>query len=182
MLAGTSYATAEARRVACNLSGRHRGSFTGLSFAELVTVIPKATGGGYVYVKEATETTLSAFICGWGFWLGYAMSCGLFALGFEILSTIFFRLFHRWQRHICLWCMSCSRILRNKSSGTLQNVITTMLVALLALYVVVGIFHLDMDNRRPIRRRNAGCLLMRWDFSYDVYRLWTDHDSQRGGH
>ena len=81
VLAGTSYATAgPGASLAIFLAGI-AAVFTGLSFAELVTVIPKA-GGGYVYVKEATGNNIIGFICGWGFWLGYAMSCGLFALGF----------------------------------------------------------------------------------------------------
>ena len=84
VLAGTSYATAgPGASLAIFLAGI-AAVFTGLSFAELVTVIPKA-GGGYVYVKEATGNNIIGFICGWGFWLGYAMSCGLFALGFVMI-------------------------------------------------------------------------------------------------
>lgn len=36
-----------------------------------------------------------------------------------------------------------------KNSGTLQNVITTVLVALLLLYVVVGVLHMDLDKQQP---------------------------------
>lgn len=63
VLAGTSYATAgPGASLAIFLAGI-AAVFTGLSFAELVTVIPKA-GGGYVYVKEATGNNIIGFICG----------------------------------------------------------------------------------------------------------------------
>ena len=92
-LAGTSYQVAgPAASLAIFLAGI-AAVFTGFSFAELVTVVPKA-GGGYVYVKEATGNNIIGFICGWGFWLGYAMSCGLFALGFgNFIYYIFQQIF-----------------------------------------------------------------------------------------
>lgn len=101
VLAGTSYATAgPGASLAIFLAGI-AAVFTGLSFAELVTVIPKA-GGGYVYVKEATGNNIVGFICGWGFWLGYAMSADCLHLVLAILLIISFRLFRRWQQRICL--------------------------------------------------------------------------------
>ena len=62
VLAGTSYATAgPGASLAIFLAGI-AAVFTGLSFAELVTVIPKA-GGGYVFVKEEKNDFLGSVFC-----------------------------------------------------------------------------------------------------------------------
>lgn len=104
VLAGTSYETAgPGASLAIFLAGI-AAVFTGLSFAELVTVVPKA-GGGYVYVKEATGNNIIGFICGWGF--GWDMPCPAACLLWvsAILSIIFFPLFPRCRRPICWWYM-----------------------------------------------------------------------------
>ncbi len=149
VLAGTSYATAgPGASLAIFLAGI-AAVFTGLSFAELVTVVPKA-GGGYVYVKEATGNNIIGFICGWGFWLGYAMSCGLFALGFgNFVHYIFPFIPQMATAYVLVVYVAFTNIRGTKSSGNLQNIITTVLIALLALYVVVGVFHIDMGNQKP---------------------------------
>lgn len=149
VLAGTSYQTAgPGASLAIFLAGI-AAVFTGLSFAELVTVVPKA-GGGYVYVKEATGNNIIGFICGWGFWLGYAMSCGLFALGFGNFVHYFFPFIPKMATaYLLVIYVALTNIKGTKSSGTLQNVITTVLVALLLIYVVAGAFHLDIENQKP---------------------------------
>ncbi len=65
VLAGTSYETSgPAASLSIFLAGI-AALFTGLSFAELVTIIPKS-GGGYIYVGEATDNGVLGFLCGWG--------------------------------------------------------------------------------------------------------------------
>jgi amino acid transporter len=149
VLAGTSYQVAgPGASLAIFLAGI-AAVFTGLSFAELVTVVPKA-GGGYVYVKEATGNNIIGFICGWGFWLGYAMSCGLFALGFgNFLNYIFPFIPKMVAAYLLIVYVMFTNIKGTKHSGKLQNIITTVLVALLMIYVIVGIFHFDTGNQKP---------------------------------
>ena len=169
VLAGTSYATAgPGASLAIFLAGI-AAVFTGLSFAELVTVIPKA-GGGYVYVKEATGNNIVGFICGWGFWLGYAMSCGLFALGFgNFINYIFPFIPQMAAAYLLVVYVMFTNIKGTKSSGTLQNVITTLLVALLALYVLVGIFHIDMENQTPYTPQGMPGVFNAMGFLYMTY-------------
>ncbi len=149
VLAGTSFQVAgPGASLAIFLAGI-AAVFTGLSFAELVTVVPKA-GGGYVYVKEATGNNIIGFICGWGFWLGYAMSCGLFALGFgNFINYIFPFIPKMVTAYLLVAYVAFTNIKGTKSSGKLQNIITTLLIGLLLLYVVVGVFHLDLGNQQP---------------------------------
>lgn len=169
VLAGTSYATAgPGASLAIFLAGI-AAVFTGLSFAELVTVIPKA-GGGYVYVKEATGNNIIGFICGWGFWLGYAMSCGLFALGFgNFINYIFPFIPQMAAAYLLVVYVMFTNIKGTKSSGTLQNVITTILIALLAVYVIAGIFHLDMEYQQPYTPQGMSGVFNAMGFLYMTY-------------
>ena len=169
VLAGTSYDTAgPGASLAIFLAGI-AAVFTGLSFAELVTVVPKA-GGGYVYVKEATGNNIIGFICGWGFWLGYAMSCGLFALGFgNFINYIFPFIPQMAAAYLLTVYVMFTNIKGTKSSGTLQNVITTVLVVLLLLYVVVGIFHMDINYQKPFTPHGMSGVFNAMGFLYMTY-------------
>ena len=55
-------------------------AFTGLSYAELASSIPKS-GGGYAFVREVFDD-LSSFIMGWMLWFAYMIAGALYALGF----------------------------------------------------------------------------------------------------
>ncbi len=169
VLAGTSYqAAGPGASLAIFLAGI-AAVFTGLSFAELVTVVPKA-GGGYVYVKEATGNNIIGFICGWGFWLGYAMSCGLFALGFgNFVHYIFSFIPQMVTAYVLVVYVAFTNIRGTKSSGNLQNIITTVLIALLLLYVVVGIFHIDMGNQKPFTPFGMSGVFNAMGFLYMTY-------------
>lgn len=169
VLAGTSYDTAgPGASLAIFLAGI-AAVFTGLSFAELVTVVPKA-GGGYVYVKEATGNNIIGFICGWGFWLGYAMSCGLFALGFgNFINYIFPFIPQMAAAYVLVVYVMFTNIRGTKSSGTLQNIITTVLIALLLLYVAVGVFHMDISYQKPFTPHGMSGVFNAMGFLYMTY-------------
>jgi amino acid transporter len=55
-------------------------AFTGLSYAELASAIPKS-GGGYAFVREVFAD-LSSFLMGWMLWFAYMIAGALYALGF----------------------------------------------------------------------------------------------------
>lgn len=149
VLAGTSFKVAgPSSSLAIFLSGL-AALFTAFSFAELVTFIPTA-GGGYAYVRDATNNGILGFICGWGFWLGYAMSCSLFALGFGTFLNYFIPAIPQMLgAYILIFYVLISNIKGVKGSSRMQNIITTGLILLLIFYIVYGVFFLDMSNQRP---------------------------------
>ncbi|MFB6183729.1 MAG: APC family permease [Haloarculaceae archaeon] len=55
-------------------------AFTGLSYAELASAIPKS-GGGYAFVREIFAD-LPSFLMGWMLWFAYMIAGALYALGF----------------------------------------------------------------------------------------------------
>jgi amino acid transporter len=55
-------------------------AFTGLSYAELASAIPKS-GGGYAFVREVFDD-LASFVMGWMLWFAYMIAGALYALGF----------------------------------------------------------------------------------------------------
>jgi amino acid transporter len=67
-------------------------TFTGLSYAELASAIPKS-GGGYAFVNEVFGDLVS-FLMGWMLWFAYMIAGALYALGFapnflELLHVYF---------------------------------------------------------------------------------------------
>lgn len=169
VLAGTSYeAAGPAASLAILLAGI-AAIFTGLSFAELVTIIPTA-GGGYAYVREATNNGIIGFICGWGFWLGYAMSCGLFALGFGTFLNYFFPFIPQIVgAYLLVAYVIFTNIKGTKSSGKLQNIITTGLIILLLGYIAYGIFHTDLSVQKPFFPKGTNGMFSAMGFLYMTY-------------
>jgi len=55
-------------------------AFTGLSYAELASAIPKS-GGGYAFVREVFAD-IQSFLMGWMLWFAYMIAGALYALGF----------------------------------------------------------------------------------------------------
>ncbi|WP_135805807.1 APC family permease [Halorussus marinus] len=67
-------------------------AFTGLSYAELASAIPKS-GGGYAFVREIFDD-LPSFLMGWMLWFAYMIAGALYALGF---APNFLELLHVYE-------------------------------------------------------------------------------------
>ena len=67
-------------------------AFTGLSYAELASAIPKS-GGGYAFVREVFDDLPSFLMC-WMLWFAYMIAGALYALGF---APNFLELLHVYQ-------------------------------------------------------------------------------------
>lgn len=169
VLAGTSFESAgPSASLSIFLAGL-AALFTALSFAELVTFIPTA-GGGYAYVRDATHDNILGFITGWGFWLGYSMSCGLFALGFGTFIHYFFPFIPQLSASYALILyITLTNIQGVKNTGLLQNVITTLLLMLLFSYISYGLFHFDPANQKPFFTKEISGMLTTMGFLYMTY-------------
>lgn len=169
VLAGTSYEVAGPSSVLSIFLAGIAAMFTALSFAEIVTFIPRA-GGGYAYVREATNNGILGFMTGWGFWLGYSMSCGLFALGFGNFLNYFFPFIPQMiGAYLLIAYITITNIKGAKSSGKLQNIITSGLLILLFSYIIYGIFYIDTSNYRPFFTKEIKGMLNAMGFLYITY-------------
>ncbi|MCK4977381.1 MAG: amino acid permease [Anaerolineales bacterium] len=124
-------------------------SFTALAYAELGSALPEA-GGSYVWVKEGLGGA-HGFLAGWMSWFAAAVAGSLYALGFgrfasefvlisgintfglsvEIMTLVFMTL-------IILIFIAIN--FRGASeTGTIGNIITLAKIAILGLFVLLGI-------------------------------------------
>jgi len=169
VLAGISY---EAAGPAASLSFFLAGVaalLTGFSFAELVTIIPR-TGGGYAYVREAAGGGLTGFLAGWAFWMGYALSCGLFALGFgKFLNYFIPALPQMAGAYGLIVYVLATNIRGTRKASLLQNVITVLLVALLAIYIFRGLYLMDTGLMQPYFPMGMGGMLRVMGYLYMTY-------------
>jgi len=120
-----------------------------LSLSELATGMPKA-GGSYYYVNHALGSFFGTIV-GWGMWAGLMFATAFYMLGFgqyltnqpsDALTVILAGL-----------AMASVLVAVNyrgvKETGSLQNVIVIVLVALIFTFIAVGLLRLDTELLTP---------------------------------
>ncbi|MFD1585471.1 APC family permease [Halorientalis brevis] len=126
-------------------------TFTGLSYAELASAIPRS-GGGYAFVNEVFGDLVS-FLMGWMLWFAYMIAGALYALGF---APNFLELLHIYfqggvpaPEHaatviitgLALGAVALLVLLNALStaaSGSVETVFTLIKVAILVVFVGFG--------------------------------------------
>ncbi len=169
VLAGTSYEVAGPSASLAVLLAGLAAFPTAFSFCELVTIIPRA-GGGYAYARDASDNGVIAFITGWGFWLAYAMSCGLFAIGFGNFLNYFFPFIPvGLGAGLLVFYVMVTNIKGIENTGTLQNVITSAMIILLFGYMIYASFFVDLSYQRPFFTEGLGGMFTAMGFLYITY-------------
>ncbi|MFU8868087.1 amino acid permease [Natronococcus sp.] len=120
-----------------------------LSLSELATGMPKA-GGSYYYVNHALGSFFGTIV-GWGMWAGLMFATAFYMLGFGqyllnqpsgALTVILAGL-----------AMTSLLVAVNyrgvKETGSLQNVIVVVLVALITVFIIVGLLNVDTSLLTP---------------------------------
>lgn len=135
-------------------------AFTGLSYAELASSIPKS-GGGYAFVREVFADRES-FLMGWMLWFAYMIAGALYALGF---APNFLELLHVYElvpspeevSAIALpvvpdlpfaFVLAFAAVLglvavnavSTAASGSAETIFTIVKVTILAVFVAFGVF------------------------------------------
>jgi APA family basic amino acid/polyamine antiporter len=132
-------------------------AFTGLSYAELASAIPKS-GGGYAFVREIFDDLVS-FVMGWMLWFAYMIAGALYALGFapnfiellhvygfvgkpeEVLAT---RLFGVVGPDVALAFVAVLLLVAlnavsTAASGSAETIFTLIKVSILVVFVFFGL-------------------------------------------
>ena len=130
--------------------------FTALSASELGTAMPRS-GGAYYYVNHALGPLLGS-VAGWANWLGLAFASAFYMVGFgRYISRIFGVSGTIGIGPIGLNVVTIAALVGGaffvfinyvgaKETGRLQNVIVVLLVAILAVFTLLGTFRADPAN------------------------------------
>ncbi len=130
--------------------------FTALSASELGTAMPRS-GGAYYYVNHALGPLLGS-VAGWANWLGLAFASAFYMVGFgRYISRIFGVSGFVGLGPVGLDVVTLTALLGGaffvlinyvgaKETGRLQNVIVIILVAILAVFTLLGTLQADPGN------------------------------------
>jgi len=129
---------------------------TALSASELGTAMPRS-GGAYLYVNRALGPLFGS-VAGWANWLGLAFASAFYMVGFgEYIRAILGLSQTIAVGPVALPAVKTVAFLAGalfvavnyigaKETGRLQNIIVTLLVAILAVFTVVGATRADPAN------------------------------------
>ena len=159
VLPGTAIETAGTLAVASFVLGGVIALFTAMSASELGTAMPRS-GGAYYYVNHALGPLFGS-IAGWANWLGLAFASAFYMFGFGDYVTAIFAV----EATYTLGPVSVTlakliaiagaifftaiNYVGAKETGRLQNVIVVLLVAILAVFTLLGTLRADPANLPP---------------------------------
>jgi nucleotide-binding universal stress UspA family protein len=116
----------------------------------------------YYYINDSLGPLFGS-VAGWGNWLGLVFATAFYMIGFGSYLTILFpvpELFFLDPAQIGALIAAFVFIGVNyygtKETGRLQIIIVVILVGVLALFTIVGLFHVDMNNIHPIAPPELG--------------------------
>jgi amino acid transporter/nucleotide-binding universal stress UspA family protein len=156
VLPGDAVTTAGSLAVAAFVVGGTIALLTALSASELGTAMPKS-GGAYYYVNHALGPLFGS-VAGWANWLGLAFASAFYMVGFgEYIQLIIgvsgavglgpFSLNIATLIALVGGAFFVSvNYIGAKETGTLQNIIVIILVAILAVFTFVGGLQADPSN------------------------------------
>jgi len=112
-------------------------SFTGLSYAELSTMFPKAAAE-YVYVKSAFRSELLAFLTGWLIIFSGIVSMSTVALGFSSYFKALFSFPIVFAAAVLVVLVSILNFVGIKQSSRVNIIFTAVEIGGLILVIVLG--------------------------------------------
>ena len=132
-------------------------AFTGVSYAELASAIPKS-GGGYVFVREVFSGPTS-FLMGWMLAFAYMIAGALYALGFSSNFVEFVHLYWAglptgpvWHIVYALAVVGLFALLNavsTEASGGAETVVTIIKIIILLIFAGFGAFAVEGGNFEP---------------------------------
>jgi amino acid transporter/nucleotide-binding universal stress UspA family protein len=128
-----------------------------LVISELATGMPRA-GGSYTFITQALGP-LAGSIVGPGNWLGLTFASGFYLLACgEYLAMI--TPVPSWAASLLLGLLfTCLNYWGAKLTGSVQNVVVVILLAILFAFVGVGLFNVDVSLYQPFAPRGWGAVV-----------------------
>ena len=132
-------------------------AFTGVSYAELASAIPKS-GGGYVFVREVFSGPTS-FLMGWMLAFAYMIAGALYALGFSSNFVEFVHLYwaglptgpvwHIVYALVVVGLFALLNAVSTEASGGAETVVTIIKIIILLIFAGFGAFAVEGGNFEP---------------------------------
>lgn len=128
-----------------------------LVISELATGMPRA-GGSYTFITQALGP-LAGSIVGPGNWLGLTFASGFYLLACgEYLAMII--PVPPWAASLLLGLLfTCLNYWGAKLTGSVQNVVVVILLAILFAFVGVGLFNIDVSLYQPFAPSGWGAVI-----------------------
>jgi len=128
-----------------------------LVVSELATGMPKA-GGSYTFITQALGP-LAGSIVGPGNWLGLTFASGFYLLACgEYLAMIV--PVPPWAASVVVGLLFTWLNYRGaKLTGSVQNVVVVVLIAILVLFAGIGLFNVDLTLYRPFAPNGWGAVI-----------------------
>lgn len=102
--------------------------------------------------------------------MGYAIVCGLFAMGFGKFLNYFLPFIPQMVgAYLLVAYVIFTNIKEVKKSGKIQDIITVGLIILLLVYIFYGAFHVDLNNQLPFFPKGVTGMLNSMGFLYTTY-------------
>jgi APA family basic amino acid/polyamine antiporter len=132
-------------------------AFTGVSYAELASAIPKS-GGGYVFVREVFSGPTS-FLMGWMLGFAYMIAGALYALGFSSNFVEFVHLYwaglptgpiwHIVYALVVVGLFALLNAVSTEASGGAETIVTIIKIIILLIFAAFGAFAVQGGNFEP---------------------------------
>jgi amino acid transporter len=141
-------------------------AFTGLSYAELASAIPKS-GGGYAFVREVFSGPTS-FLMGWMLAFAYMIAGALYALGFASNFVEFVHIYWAGLPAGPTWTIVYAlavvgllvllNALSTAASGGAETTVTIIKIIILLVFAAFGAAAVEPGNFRPFIAENSTAL------------------------
>ncbi len=132
---------------------------TALSLSELATGMPKA-GGSYYYVNTALGSFFGSVV-GWSMWSGLMFATAFYMIGFGQYLTYFVPM---GETGIAIAALIMAALLVGinyrgvQEVGAFQNVIVLLLIGFILVFLVFGVFDVDLETLRPFNPEGWGAV------------------------
>ncbi|NBB72397.1 MAG: amino acid permease [Bacteroidetes bacterium] len=133
-------------------------TFTGLSYAELASAIPKS-GGGYAFVREIFSDWIS-FLMGWMLGFAYMIAGALYALGFASNFVEFVHIYlpafpggatmHVIYALLVIVGLIALNAVSTEASGGAETVVTIIKIIILLIFAGFGLAVVQPDAFQPL--------------------------------
>ena len=139
---------------------------TAISLSELVTGMSKS-GGSYYFINRSLGPFFGT-ITGMGMWFGLIFASAFYMIGFEYYiansvdldtSVFSFPVTSRTLAVMVTLLLISINYKGTKGAGSFQNVIVFLLLAILAIYIIWGSFHIESNNLEPFAPQGWGPVL-----------------------